>query len=617
MKISELEIKNFRSLLKVSFKELGGLVVLVGENGSGKTNIAEILNLFFNDINVIGGTPSSELTKATSWYGRRSNKPIEVRITIELNEEEYEELFEDEKLLQRMKEKYAENYRRISICRQITKPREPWITKYFKLGGLDLVRDNELVSPDQLVDSLKRAKKSSKIKAYFFHPSAKKPDFSQDRLLVLDKTAFRMDDFADSLVKEKKIAYEIVTDSDSLQWSKKRNIALSEGFATPEDVALLLPFETPSTENLQQLAENICTCIKRFRLIPANRNVKGQSTVREPFIDKSEVITPFTDLATSEDPNEEEKLSMLKDKIRRFVPSDMELTQGKIRVWEKNLRISLSYLGGGQQEIVGIIWQIYSMPEGSICIIEEPEAHLHAKLSRKLFNLLKEDERERQVWIVTHSFIFVDQKDITNNWKIFKKGKQTIVERVENKETLKEILDTMGARPSDRLYPNKVFLACKSEKEFLSTLAKNMGYSINGVFTLLASDLDKYRMKMAGKFVEGTQPPLIIVVDEHGKEVAEQAKKEKWVKEENCFVLEGTIEDYYPKDTLVKVLNSLFNVTVDEKDLKKPMVEAIQAIKGIPKNWKIAVANEVAELMSKKPKTIPTYILEIIKRLAS
>ena len=71
MKIRRVEIKNYKSLRSVSL-DCQDLVALVGENNSGKSNIIEALDLFFN--------PSSAKVTDESFYGKDTSKPIEVRV---------------------------------------------------------------------------------------------------------------------------------------------------------------------------------------------------------------------------------------------------------------------------------------------------------------------------------------------------------------------------------------------------------------------------------------------------------------------------------------------------------------------------------------------------------
>ena len=47
MRIKNLKVKNFKSLLDVEVGPLGDLVVVIGENDSGKSNLLEAIQAFF------------------------------------------------------------------------------------------------------------------------------------------------------------------------------------------------------------------------------------------------------------------------------------------------------------------------------------------------------------------------------------------------------------------------------------------------------------------------------------------------------------------------------------------------------------------------------------------
>lgn len=595
MKIREIQIKEFRSLLKISFEDLGNLVVFIGENGTGKTNIVEILNLFFHDFSSTGGDTSPTLKDHSSWYGRRTNAPIEVAITIELNDGECRAIFQSENLLTTIKEKFGEGYRKLRICRKVIESGAPWVTKSIKWADLDLVKDDRFTSPEQLSKLLLPKEIPPTVKAYFFHGPAKQPDFTKPRVIVMGDKAYGMDSFTESLVRDKKVDYEIVTDVDFKAWISKKGRTLIARPPTIEEAAKFPLTPIITAEQIQKIGVEIQNSLKgRFILIPSNRDVKAIPAKREPFIDRETVIDPFCNLPESDDPTMDEKLTEIKNKIKKFVPYDLDLARSRLRVWEHGLRIDVGNVGGGQQEIIGLMWQIYSSVEGSIVVIEEPETHLHPKLSRELFSLLKEESNKRQIMISTHSTIFIDQDEIKNNWLVWKKNRKTMVKRLQKKEELTNILNALGARPIDRLFPNKVLLACETERVLLQNLAKNIGYKINGVLSPLYSDFDKHKVRLIAEFLRGTQTPLILVTDIHGQGMAEEAKENNWVRSENCFVLKPTIEDYYPKDLLVKVLGELYGVTVKEEEIQSPTVEAIQQIKEVLKGWKIPVALEIA-----------------------
>lgn len=623
MKIESFRIRRFKSLLDVSMDDIGNLAILVGENGSGKTNIFEILNHFFNDFLITGGSPSPVFHDRNAWYRRRPRAAIEVTLTIELDNEETENIFQKEDLLKIMKDRYEEDYNKISVCRQIINPNTPWITKYIRLGKLDIVVDNKIQKADDLNISLEPEIKKpvDKIRAYFFHPKADQPDFSKERFVVLKKKAYSMDEYTDTLVRERKIPYEIIPNIDINTWVTEGNLTLVEIPLKPKQIEPYLPAE-PSIVFTEEMTAKIGTSIQNllknhFIYIPANRDVKATPNTRVSFIDKASIVDPFCTLSDPSLPAEdEERYRKILDKIKIFITNELyvDLPTKEIRLWEDGSRFPLKTLGGGIQVIIGLMWQIYSASKGSIFAIEEPEIHLHPELSGKLFNLIKDEADTSQIMVVTHIPKFIDQTNIKNNWNVWKENIKTQIKRVQSEKELVEILNKLGARPIDRLYPNKILLSCETERTVLSTLARKLRYNIDGVLIPLESDFDKRKIKIHADFVKDTQTLLVLVLDEHGTKIADEAVSKGYVKKENCYILKGTIEDYYPKDLLVKVLKKLFGLEVDMEELVKPIVKSVQGIKGIPKNWKIHVGKEVATQWSKD---IPEIIMNVIEKLAS
>ena len=84
--------------------------------------------------------------------------------------------------------------------------------------------------------------------------------------------------------------------------------------------------------------------------------------------------------------------------------------------------------GDGYINIFNIVDALYDSSENNVIIIDEPEISLHPDLQRKLFSLLVEYSKDKQIIISTHSPYFVDWKLISEYAKIirFKKVKDTI-----------------------------------------------------------------------------------------------------------------------------------------------------------------------------------------------
>ena len=80
--------------------------------------------------------------------------------------------------------------------------------------------------------------------------------------------------------------------------------------------------------------------------------------------------------------------------------------------------------GDGYINIFNIIDSLYDSAEDNIILIDEPEVSLHPDLQRKLFNLLLEYSKDKQIIISTHSPYFVDWKAFSSYSKIIRFRKE-------------------------------------------------------------------------------------------------------------------------------------------------------------------------------------------------
>lgn len=76
--------------------------------------------------------------------------------------------------------------------------------------------------------------------------------------------------------------------------------------------------------------------------------------------------------------------------------------------------------GDGYINIFNIIDAIYDSVEQNLIIIDEPEISLHPDLQKKLFKLLKEQSKNKQIIISTHSPYFIDWDILSKKGKIIR-----------------------------------------------------------------------------------------------------------------------------------------------------------------------------------------------------
>ena len=76
--------------------------------------------------------------------------------------------------------------------------------------------------------------------------------------------------------------------------------------------------------------------------------------------------------------------------------------------------------GDGYINIFNIVDALYDSKEENVIFIDEPEISLHPDLQRKLFSLLKEYSKDKQIIISTHSPYFIDWNMIVDRSKLLR-----------------------------------------------------------------------------------------------------------------------------------------------------------------------------------------------------
>jgi len=617
MNLSEFTIKNYKSLREVKV-DLRGYTAFIGKNGSGKTSMLEALYLFFKDFSPVGGTPSPILQQADSWHSR--NLPLEFIARIVLDDGECRDILPED-ILDKIIAKYAGQHRELTIHRRIRASGSPWETLSINIAKVTLVKDDAAVS---LEDWGKPASKAApnpptgKLKAFLFDPDATQSNLIGDRLVVLNDTAYEMDDYTDSLVREGKIPFEQLPGEDYEAWAANQGLTLEENPLGEEDIDALLGTEVPSSgaEKPQQVQAMLAQTIKgKLKFIPATRDERVEPGERASFLGSPTIVDPLKALHTTD----ADAWFQIGSAVERLIAQRLDSVP-VLSTWEQNLRLPVSLIGGGQQEIIGLLYQIYTATE-PIVAIEEPEIHLHDSLSRELFGVLRGLATMKQLIVATHSEYFADLSGASRNWVLEKKGKESKAREITHEQELIEAFGSLGAKPSDRGYPNKIlFVAGETEASVLPIWAATLGANLENVrIDPLKGEYDKRRIPTIMKYIDKAQTTAFLMLDSHASSTVQQA-----LDEEHRLILEGTIEDCYPIPVLVQALNKGIGLRAAEGDIDpaKPRVDEIKRLLkdkfGIPRAktfWKLPVGTAVARQMSKDD--IPEKIRGLISKIAS
>lgn len=119
-------------------------------------------------------------------------------------------------------------------------------------------------------------------------------------------------------------------------------------------------------------------------------------------------------------------------------------------------RLPLAELGGGVEQVLTIALILIGEPTSTVLFIEEPENHLHEAAQRRLIGQIEQHVGKRQVFIATHSPVFMNSFTTATVFRIGRTDSQSVVEVCISPTTYHATLDELGVLPSSLLQTNCV-----------------------------------------------------------------------------------------------------------------------------------------------------------------
>lgn len=305
-----------------------------------------------------------------------------------------------------------------------------------------------------------------------------------------------VNEFGAGGANELTICRKIIKREDQAVW-KTDYVKLNDLFII-RDGAPTIPSETPPeaspetmpglssevvSDTFQKILQNISNAIKgKFKLIQAVRDEKTFYSFGERYsVVPSETQRELTRLDQSTDPEDEKKWIQIQGDYERISENinDFKSIQGNIHAVIRRRKIPLELIGGGDQEVLSLLHPLVT--EDYIFGIEEPESHLHPKLSKNLFRAIKIFSEEKQVFVTTHSPFFVDRANLENVKLVtIDADRKTHVEQVSEGNVYK-VIEELGIKPSD-IFDDDVVIFVEGEsdvrifKAFIATLKRSNKY---------------------------------------------------------------------------------------------------------------------------------------------
>jgi len=240
-----------------------------------------------------------------------------------------------------------------------------------------------------------------------------------------------------------------------------------------------------------------------------------------------------------------------------------DLLQKKL-VKENNTKRPFERMGDGFQQVFIILMYLFH-PQYTILLLDEPEIHLHPALIKKLLNIIEYKNVDNQLFLTTHSPLFIHT---TNLHRLFRVTKEETTTKVHSPRLVGQrlnytrLIQELNADNTEMLFADKVLLVEGPSDHVLMRGLIDRFYSgeknIKVVQTYGKSNIDIYT-----ELLEVFDIPYVVLLDRDAlydtgiKLIQDKVKQDftepeqtliSMLKKYNTFILpNGSIEKNYPR----------------------------------------------------------------------
>jgi predicted ATP-dependent endonuclease of OLD family len=224
---------------------------------------------------------------------------------------------------------------------------------------------------------------------------------------------------------------------------------------------------------------------------------------------------------------------------------------------------------GTQNNLIIALFRLIAeanMAENFIFAMEEPENSLHPKAQRQLLSVIQKISESNQVLVTTHSPVFIDRSKFESNIILTRTSIGNTTAKTFNVDLLESVRTDLGIKTSDALLKGggncAVLVEGKTEEDCFPVFMEmhNLSEFELGTSIINMGGSDFQRARRIIQLLKGYEIPCIIVLDRDAKETEEELIRmipKPLDNLRNIFRLtEGTIEDYFPDDIIVQIINS-------------------------------------------------------------
>jgi AAA domain, putative AbiEii toxin, Type IV TA system len=271
-----------------------------------------------------------------------------------------------------------------------------------------------------------------------------------------------------------------------------------------------------------------------------------------------------------------------------------------------------SHHDSGVDELVNLYCQILRTEENGILGIEDPETYLDPDIIRQIIPMLKIFSFHHQLFVTSHSPIFINEANLQDIWILRKERNETHVFKMKESRELRSLLDDFHVRPSDIFMARGlVFVETRTGRKALPIWAEKMGIDFGGlglsVIPIYGKAIKNYHFPVWINAAEQSGLPYYFVLS---KSVAKQEStmrifRQKLLPQKTLFLFsKPSIEEYFPENRILQALERKYSIKIleNEKSLPSPKAKSIEkllASKGKdPMGWNILIGDLIAKSMS-------------------
>lgn len=310
------------------------------------------------------------------------------------------------------------------------------------------------------------------------------------------------------------------------------------------------------------------------------------------------------------------------------VDRDEETWQITLRYKFQGQELNADTLGTGPRSLFAMLVEIY-YGNKEIVLIDEPELSFHPELQKKLFAILKQISHEKQIFVATHSHLFIDRENIDNNFVLEAINDITRIRRISNEKELKELVyEQLGNSPADLFFPNNfIIVEGPSDKDFVKGLMEKFYASqIEGKFIQVQyaeGNIENLQMERTLNAINKVYAPLrtggvykdkvVILIDggQNEQEVLHFKKEYEFQNSDGRLkslaeIGAVCIEEAYPKTVILRIMKKR-NPSATEHELPTFIQKTRE-----DSNGKCQLAREVVEEIQEHE--IPPIFKEVIEK---